>query len=217
MNLLAKIIIALIVLAMIGLLILILTTPASAQSITIPQNTWDFTDQRAAVVYLNARDTYMVDTVVNIYVGKSVQWTCWQTSLWDSTAYDSSAAGVVPHPLKIWSADSIRIYTFTVDSITGRGDKRQASLTVSSGFKTTFMLKYTNPSNWTSDIAGNGAGIYYSIDVTVSSKHSILTIWLEKILGDPTKFNGANQLCKLHFRLREEPPQAWVDKYLNGI
>ena len=77
-------------------------------------------------------------------------------------------------------------------------------------------LWYTIRVNPTTATNGIGVGKYLIWDIFQNGIYGKLKIWLEKVVGNPVSFNGQNQIARLHFLVEEEPPQTWIDKYLNG-
>lgn len=77
-------------------------------------------------------------------------------------------------------------------------------------------LKYTNNSNPVANSVGVGAGNYYLMSVYYMGKPGHVTIWLDHITGDPTKYGGLNQMCQIHFQMRQEPNQAWWNAYFGS-
>ena len=77
-------------------------------------------------------------------------------------------------------------------------------------------LWYTTRLNPVTASSGIGVGKFLVWDIFQNGIYGKLKIWLEKIVGDPSTFNGQNQIAKLHFLVEEKPPQTWINKYLNG-
>jgi hypothetical protein len=77
-------------------------------------------------------------------------------------------------------------------------------------------LWYTTRLNPVTASSGIGVGKFLVWDIFQNGVYGKLKIWLEKVLGNPETMNGQNQIAKLHFLVEEEPPQIWINKYLNG-
>jgi len=189
-----------------------------AQFVTIPKNSWEYTEANAARTYLFVRENNLTDTTINIYMGKRVYW-------------------VYKPVIDSVSTDTISYIYFQVDTIVDRGDKRQALLRTSIKTQDSTMWvivkeRYKavgDTAGSVFDVIGKTGDFRYErlvwlqyTDATHKGKIDswvlqnglyTLNIWLEKITGDPTKYGGRNQLCKMHFQLKEEPPKEWTDKY----
>ena len=50
--------------------------------------------------------------------------------------------------------------------------------------------------------------------IDFNGKKSSLTIWLEKVYDYHVLYGPWYQRAMLHFQLKEEPSQAWMDEYL---
>lgn len=198
--------------------------------ISVPKNTWDYTEKAAALVYQAVREENLIDTCIYVYTGKKVYWKYY--TLWQGP----------------WSnPDSVILFTFSVDTIVGRGDKRQAKLTtivptrdltkwlwvaenyiavgdtitnlrldtlgvtIDSTFRRTVWLCYTKFQDHVASVSSEGKGKFESWDI--ENKALTLTIWLERVLGDPTKNKGVDQRAVLHFQLKEEPRSDWIEKF----
>jgi len=206
-------------------LIIVFSTIVQSQFIKIPNNNrWEWTQQKANLTYLFVRENNLKDTVINMYMNRRVLW------LYKPIIYPTST-------------DTVSHIDFQVDTIVGRGDKRQAlfRILVKTADSTLWIitkenyvaigdtltqhkvdtigttgdfthqalvwLTYTNP-NSVYTLAEKGKG--RKVTWYLSDNYS-LNIWLEKITGDPTKFQGRNQLCLIHFQLKEEPTQEWLN------
>jgi hypothetical protein len=223
------------------LLILAFLVPVQGQtSITIPYNGWCWTPARGATVYLSAREDALVDTIVNIYIYNKVKWDIWQSTQWDTTTTPPQhiwCADSIGH--YVFSVDSIRdrgdnrqvLFTIKVNNsnkafwfklkqrYVAVGDTVHkpivdtVGVTTDSTFQGSYWLGYTSTTTMAN---GAYAGRDITMPISVRSKVCTFNIRLEKITGDPTKYNGLNQLCKLHFKLREEPPADWITTYLSN-
>lgn len=207
-------------------------------SISVPINYFDTTnyDQKAANVYLYTWENNLTDTIVNIYMTKNVTWSLGKLSTPEliiipdntsvitfivDTIVDRGDRRQVMLTSSVKSrnpANWIRVmenYISTNDTITQRR-LDTIGITTDSTFQQTVWLRYNSSplSPFTVASAKNGAGGRYTAAWNLLNGQYTLTIWLEKILGDPTKFKGLNQLCKFHFQIRKEPPQSWISKYL---
>jgi hypothetical protein len=201
--------------------------------ITIPNNAWEYTEARAAQVYMATREDYLIDTVLKINPNKSVYWVVNQ----------------YPDTVIVSDADRYKTYVFTIDSIVGRGDKRQALLTIKIPIKNnagqwirykeryvalpdssyrsiydsvgvtldstlqraTWLWYTTFPGVHTANSKGVGIGKFEDLEL---GYNKYLTIWLEKVLGNPTENKGMDQQAMLHFQLKEGPPKDFIFKYL---
>ena len=167
---------------------------------------WFYNDTLAARAYYNLWEQSAKDTVVNIYVYKSVYWKA--LNGWDMK--------------------------FSIDTIIGRGDRRQALFTITR--KTSLPFEWRAYKVNYRVISDTITALHIDSTTTIDSTHrrsvwlayetapvaggmelvmdnETMTVYLEKILGDPTKFNGLNQLCKLHFILRDRAPEVFINKY----
>ena len=165
----------LITVGLIWLLLVVMTAMSKTQQIiTLPQNSWEFTDQRAVNVYLAAREANLKDTIVFIRIKDKISWDC-----------DGGK------------------FTFSIDSIKGKSSSRQVL------FSTSFISDSAfHKSTWL--IPSTKDDIHSLVWwVTYQGKWSTLTIWLEKVTG-----STPNQVSLIHFCLKEEPSQAWINKYL---
>ncbi len=222
----------------------LLTQPKSF--ITIPENPWGYTEKRAAVVYLSQHHISATDTVVYVYILNKVYWNIREATYWDKYIPVTDTSGHTSYILAPDAIDTVKTYSFAVDSIVGRGDNRRVLLTttfrtndptqwvkifvpwVAPGDTVTPLvidtlgkttdstcqystwLGYTNKDLTTA----TGGGVGSSVVLYILGGAKSLTVWLEKVIGDPSKYNGLNQNAKLHFRLKDEPPPDWTNKFL---
>jgi hypothetical protein len=187
----------------------------------VPKENWYYDDTLAANCFYQHWYFLIHDTVANIYLGKSVYL---QT--------DYPVYGVN------------RAYQFRVDSIVGRGDKRQVLFTVKQKLQNpgqwiwlkerylglipdSLYWKYMRVdtvglttdstymySTWLKYLTNDDAGSFFQYPIVYIQNQYSLQVWLEKILGDPTKPLQTQQ-CKLHFQMRQQPPPTWMNKFIN--
>lgn len=221
------------------ILSIILTLQAIAQvQITIPPNTWEYKtkdqfgkyDMSAANVYLSVREENLIDTVVYVYAGKKVYWDYWtlhhlplypnpdsilryvfsiDTIVGRGTTRQAKLTTSVHTSIStLWFhiEENYRAVGDTINEI--RFDT--VGFTTDSTFKRTRWLRYTNVKNHIANSSGVGNGAFEICYV----EDKRLDIWMEKVVGDPTKNGGRSQRAMLHFQLREEPPQDWINYYM---
>ncbi len=193
---------------------------AQKRYITIPENPWEFTEKRAAICYEAAREFSLIDTIIDIRILNSV--------FWFNVEKDNSF--YVPR----FPDDTVSTYIFSVDSIKDRGSNRRAYFTIatktpdptkwisikerwSDNLDSTAVIRDTiavsdstfSYSRWFKS-SGKGSG---PMTVYLSQNTRRLSIWMEKVIGNPEVYNGMNQQARMHFQLSNIPPPAWYDRY----
>jgi hypothetical protein len=172
----------------------------SQTSVTIPNNAWSYSDAQAALVFLSAREDYMLDTVVNIHIGTSVKWENQRSKFYqiDTVANrlaifytgESTPRFVdTQMVVNITNTDSLWTYNFSVDSIVARGDLRQVLLTT--------KFKTANPAGWfvTKErfhLASSNQGSFYdTLGVTKDSTTRCSTwLWYTTRLNQVSASSG---------------------------
>jgi hypothetical protein len=200
--------------------------------IDIPKNAWDYTEKAAAWVYYTTRESNLIDTSVYVYNGKKVYWkyySAWQgpwpnpdsvilftfsvaTIVGRGSTRQAKFTTIVPtrdSTKWIWIADN---YIAVGDTITKpRLDTLKS--TTDSTFRKTTWLCYTKFQDHNASASSVGKGKFERW--SFENGALTLTIWLEKVLGDPTSRKGVDQRAILHFQFKEEPRSDWVEKFDN--
>jgi hypothetical protein len=163
----------------------------TSRTITIPNNTWDYTDKAAANLYLSVRETTLIDTTVYVMRNSNVQW--------------------VVHPFDNISAiyyglDSLATYVFSVDSIIGDGNARQVFLGTA----------YITDGNYKTQtwLTPNRENVIV-FDVINKGRMSTLTVWLENVIGGSQLGSGRYQFAILHFQLKQQPTLDFQNRFMN--
>ena len=142
--------------------------------------------------------------------------------MWELTAKDTT------HPVyikqSVWfKRDSIEM-SFTVDSISGRGDKRQALIRFGAYCNGILDTTFSKWFAYTVKILDPQFGLVYprvdslnyQTTCGLSNPNFTLLISMDKVLGDPTIQGGINQRPVLRFRYMEKKPQSWR-KYVDSL
>jgi hypothetical protein len=205
-------------------LALVLATTAFTQPkkyIQFPFNEWIYNDTLAARVWSFHWDEYCKDSVFSIYIKQSIWWTkdtgSYQTFQFkfdsvtgrgDQRKALFTIAYVTPRDSDWW--------ILRVNDSTGLYDTLGRS--TDSTWRASNWLTYTRRDYWNQNVdsTGKGAGrwvMYWFKDRDSTSPGKDLIISLEKILGDPTKNNGWNQIGRFRFIYRDAEPEWFRRKY----
>ncbi len=125
----------------------------------------------------------------------------------------------------VWFRRDSADVEFRVDSIQGRGDRRQAKVTRRFFWRDSLVdsLSHGLWLGYTRRVASPDWGWYLPADSTTLSARLnlarpgwVLSVWMEKVVGDPTLNYGREQRAMLHMIYREQEP-AWWRAYADSV
>ncbi len=187
-----------------------------------------YDDTIATRTYYNVWYQTAADTVVHVYIAKSFKWSVFTFKVDSIKGSGDKRQALVTISRKTIDPAAWKHYYFSyvplpittapnIDSIITTDSTNAVSVWFCYSTQMVPYFKNTEgnvnyfTNQYNSLVTNNPS---YGRVFTLQINDEMLEIYMEKILGDPRLFNGANQLCRFHLTLRDLPPNSFINQYL---